>query len=923
MAQKQQFHWPQAGAAVLALALAAAGCGRGPDSAALIADAMQYRQKGEINAAVIQLKNVLQKDAGNRAARQLLGEVYSEQGDAVSAEKELRRALALGAPPAVTVLLGKALLMQGQYQRVLDELPDAAGGERDPALLSVRGNALLGLARVAEANEMFGAASALDPASPDALLGLARIALAQRGQAQAGALIARALAAHPGDVDCLRFRGDLLRSQGKPEAALAAYRSILSLHPHHAQAHIDVANLYIDSGKFSQARAEIALARKSSVGTLPIFYSQALLDFREGKHKAALESLQQILRAAPEHYPSILLMGAVESALGSSQMAEQHVRKFLAAYPNHLLASKLMGSLYLRANNADGALELLAPLLAEHADDAELLILAGEACMRTRQFARAAGYFEKASALRPNAAMLHTALAMSRLGNGETGRALAELERAVSLDLKAPRSGVLLVMSYLRAGAPDKALGAVLAMEKQGDSALLENLKGGVYLARQDIRSARASFEKALALDPLTMPALDNLAQLDLLEKHPEQAQKRYQAALARAPGNISLIEALARLASSQGKTGEAIAWLERGCKENPEALGLALRLTEAYSRNGERQKALVLAQKLQASNPSNPDALAMLAQVYYANKNIGAATESLARLAALLPASAAPHMRLATLQLSMHDEAAAIASLKKALALDPDLLDAQMTLLNVLLGQKKFAEAASLAASVQQRHPDLPAGYKLEGDLHSAQQQPAPALKAYERAFRLGNSGALLIQVHGALVSLGKAAEADARMALWFKDHPDDVATRLYYASSKLVMHDDKAAIEQLEAVLRQDPANVIALNDLAWTYQRVGDRHALALAEQAYRLAPASPAIMDTLGWICLASGDLARALPLLQKASALAPDASEIRYHFALVLAKSGDKRGARRELERLLASPAEFPRRAEVKAFLATL
>jgi Flp pilus assembly protein TadD len=130
-------------------------------------------------------------------------------------------------------------------------------------------------------------------------------------------------------------------------------------------------------------------------------------------------------------------------------------------------------------------------------------------------------------------------------------------------------------------------------------------------------------------------------------------------------------------------------------------------------------------------------------------------------------------------------------------------------------------------------------------------------------------------------------------------------------------------AAIEQLQAVLQRDPNHVLALNDLAWTYQRTGDKQALAYAERAFKLAPDSPAIMDTLGWICLEGGDLARALPLLQKASALAPNAGEIRYHLGLVLARSGDKRGARRELERLLASPAQFAKRDEAKALLASL
>ncbi len=382
-------------------------------------------------------------------------------------------------------------------------------------------------------------------------------------------------------------------------------------------------------------------------------------------------------------------------------------------------------------------------------------------------------------------------------------------------------------------------------------------------------------------------------------------------------------MEALARLASGQGQPAEAIGWLERACKEHPDALGLALRLVDYYARGGDTAKALVLAQKLQAGNPSNPDALAMLAQVQALRQNLPAAVDAYARLAVLMPGSSKPPLRIAALQLAMHDDGAAIAALKKALALDPELMDAHQMLLDILIGQKKFSDATLHVAGLQQRRPQAAAGYKLEGDLKQTQGQPAAALAAYERAFALEPGGALMIQLHGALLASGKAGEADARMAQWLRQHPDDIPVRLHDASSKLVRNDFRAAIGQLEAVLQRDPNNLLALNDLAWAFQRINDKNALAYAERAYRLAPGSPAIMDTLGWICLESGDLARALPLLQKASALAPNAGEIRYHFGLVLAKSGDKRGARRELERLLASPAQFAKRAEAKAFLATL
>ncbi|MDB5909863.1 MAG: prsT [Massilia sp.] len=907
-----------------ALGVARSGCKRANGPAPLIAEARQYRQTGDINAALTQLKNALQKDPDNFDARRLLGEVYIDQADAVPAEQELRRAMALGGPSSeLLILLAKSMLLQGQYRRLLDEFTSVPQPAGRPALLALRAAALLGLGRQREAGALFDQVLETDPSIPEALLGRARIAFADQHPSEAAWLVERALAAHPNDPDCLRFKGDLLRIDGKQDAALAVYRSILVVHPHNAQARVDLASVLTDQGKFAEARAALAAARKLSPGRLSVCYTQAMLDYREGKYPAATESLRQILRAAPDYHPAILLLGAVESASGANQLAEQHIKKFLGAYPGHLHASKLLAALQLRANNGEAALELVAPLLAGHPDDADLLTLAGEAHMRALRFSRAAGYFEQASALRPRQPNLHTAAALGRPGNVDHARALAEFERAALPDIQATRNGSLLVMSYLRAQAPDKALAAVRAMEREGDSALVQNLKGGVLLAHQDVAGARASFDKALALNPLHLPALDNLAQLDVLQKHPADANLRYRRALAKSPDNVALMEALAHFAASQHRPAEAIGWLERAFKARPASLPLGLRLADSCLRSGDTAKALVLAQTLQANNPSDPAALSMLAQVHAARKELPAAADAYGKLAVLVPDSARPQLRIASLQLEMHDEAAALLALRKALALEPLQMDAHQMLLNILIGQKRFADAARHANALQRRAPRAAGGYKLEGDLCTAQGQASAALAAYERAFTLEPSGGLLIQLHGALTALGKTADADARMRQWLLRHPEDQSARLHDASSKLVRGEFAVAIDQLLAVLQGDPDNVLALNDLAWTYQRTGDKQALAYAERAHALAPGSPAIMDTLGWIFLEGGDLARALPLLQKASALAPNAAEIRYHLGQVLAKSGDRHGARRELERLLASSAQFARRAEAKALFDSL
>ncbi|HEX8610597.1 MAG TPA: XrtA/PEP-CTERM system TPR-repeat protein PrsT [Telluria sp.] len=920
--------WPRPLAAIaiafaLLLAAVLGGC-KPSDPAAMVGEARQLRVKGDLRAAVIVLKNAIQKNGADRDARLLLGEVYLEQGDAPSADKELRRARELGAAsPGLLLLLGRAMLMQGQHERLLAEIGPSAPAAELPAILALRANALLGSGDNAQASALFAQALSLQADSPDALLGMARMASSGKQDAEAAMLIKRALAAHPDHVDCLRFHADLQRAAGKPAEALATHERILALQPYNVQARLDVANLHIDAGRFGEARQAIASARKLAGASLPVVYAEAAADFREHKLKAALASLQQVLRVAPDYYPAILLAGAVQSGLGATGQAEEHLQKFLAAYPGDLYATKLMSALHVRADAPQAALDLLTPLLAQYPADVELLTLAGEANLRARQFGPATALFEQALALDPKAATLHTALALSRLGSGDTGRATAELERASALDASAPRTGLLLVMTHLRANNTDKALAAVLEMEQHGDNPLVQNLKGGIYLARRDARLARASFDKALLLEPLYLPALANLAQLDLVERKPADARQRYEAALRKAPRNRALLEALAGLAQREGKTGVAVAWLERARNIEPDSLPLGLRLADLYARAGSKDKALRLARTLQAANPTNPQAAEMLAQAHLLTGDLTAAIEAYGRLAALVPTSPAPLLRIASLQLEKQDDSAAVALLRQALTIDPASFEAQMTMINILLRQQKFADARAVALDAQRRLPDSANGHKLEGDVHAAQGQHAAALAAWERALSRKADSALLIQIHGALNKLGRAADADARLALWFKAHPADVPARLYYASSKLVADDYKGAITQLEAVLKADPDNVIALNDIAWACQQSGDARAQAYAERAHALAPGNPAVLDTLGWIDVERGNLARAVPLLRKANALAPAAGNIHFHLGTALARSGDKRGARRELERLLAQPQRSAHHEQAAALLRTL
>lgn len=79
-----------------------------------------------------------------------------------------------------------------------------------------------------------------------------------------------------------------------------------------------------------------------------------------------------------------------------------------------------------------------------------------------------------------------------------------------------------------------------------------------------------------------------------------------------------------------------------------------------------------------------------------------------------------------------------------------------------------------------------------------------------------------------------------------------------------------------------------------------------------------------MDTLGMLLADSGKLDEGLPLLRKARDEAPNVPVIRINYATLLARSGDKEAARKDLESFLATlPADSPNRDVVRKAIESL
>ena len=888
--------------------------------------AKDAQAKGDLKTAVIELKNALGKNANNAEARWLLGDVYLDLGQGAAAEKELTRAKALGLNPQTLMLpFAKAYLLQRKYQKVLDEAQPGpqSSASNTAQLLKYRGDANWGLRHFKEACDLYGQSSKTDAQKPEAYWGLAECA-ARNDMPKSRGYLDQALRLGQRQDETWVLIGNWESAQGKSKEAESAYAHALKLNPKNTQALFSDAMFLLSAKQFDAAKNHADTLRKISPDSPAAIFLDSFSAYLRKDYPAALDSLQKLEKRDP-NLPSVLLLEAsVNYATGTLASSEQYVDRYLAIYPRNIPALKLRIKILLKTARAAEAVKALQPLLAQLTDQ-EVYVLAAEAYSQLRQYAQAAEWLEKAVALDPKNVPIQVELGRDYFALGQDERAVALLENASRADASRPDADVALAVYYLSGKQYDKAHATVLALEKkQPTNPLVQDLKGSILLAQGDVANARASYEKALAIQPDYFLAALHLAQLDLRDKNTDAARKRFLGVLNKDPNNLQAMLALSEVAAAARDEEAYVKWLEKAAKANPAALEPRAMLARYYLGQNKPQQALVIAREAQTAAPDNPAALDLLGSAQLAAGEKENALASFNQILARYPNAVSYLIRVASIQGSMGHPADARATLSNALKIAPDNADVYAALATLDLVDGKPEQALTLAKQMQQRKLLVPQGDMLEGDILMRQGKYAEAVKPYMAAFALRKDGLTAISVHQSMVLSGRAGEADQQLLKWLAQQPTEVKARVYLASSLAQRGLIKSAIQQYELVLTQAPKTVAALNNVAVLYQQERDPRAAASAEKAYQLNPDDPSVADTLGWVLVDSGsDLKRGAAILKQAVAGAPRSASIRYHYAVALWKSGDSAGARKELDAALKTGGVFPEQSQAKALLAKL
>jgi putative PEP-CTERM system TPR-repeat lipoprotein len=908
-----------ASAFLLCMALIASGCNKSTSD--LIRSAEAYRAKGDFGAAVIQLKNVLDKEPGNVEANILIGLSYVETGEAPEAERRLRKAIELGAPHArVMPALGQVLIEMEQYKTAIEELRKAKDLTGD-ALADVSmqiGLAQVELGQFAEARTQYLLAGTVKPI--DSKLGLARITMAETGAKAALQQVEEVLASAPTNVEALIAKGDLLRGESKTEEALKAYQEASKLKPDDVVAQISQAFAYMALGKNAEARAELAKAQKRAPAKVTFRFAMASLALRERKFEECTDHLAAVLRIIPRHMPSLLVKGAMHFARNELQQAEMTFTAYLTFQPGHIYARKMLAAVMLRKDQAQSAVYLLEPMLPLIENDAELYALAGEAYMQLGRTRRAKEMYEKSVALAPDNPGNRVKLGMAQIKTGEGQKGIAELESAISLNPSASSADHTLAMILISQNEADKALQIAQALEKRRpDKADSHFLKGAVYRAKQDWAAARASFEQALKIEPKSFASAASLAQLDIQDKKPEAARARMLSVLKLDPKNLDAMLLLATMEFEANRQKEGIDWLRKAVGDNPNSMLPYAVLADALLKSGQHTDALASAMKARELNPKEARAAELVGDIQKAMGKKDAAITSYATAAQLLPTSVALQVKLAEAFGSNGSLREANNILRRTLQVFPQSLAAKAALVENLTQSKSFTEAIDLAKQIQRQFPKQPAGFILEGEIGMVQQDYQRAAAGFEAADALRPSGLARVRSHQARSFLGKGA-TDTGLQEWLKTNPEDTSTRFYLAELDRKAGRNKAAIAHFQEILKLNPKNAGALNNMALALHNEGDPKAADVAIQAFQMQPNDARLADTAGWILVSQGKLLEGLPVLTKAVSMDGENPEFRFHLAQALAKAGDTARARGELKVALASGKRFAQMDEARALM---
>ncbi|HEU4603551.1 MAG TPA: tetratricopeptide repeat protein [Steroidobacteraceae bacterium] len=715
--------------------------------------------------------------------------------------------------------------------------------------------------------------------------------------------------------------------------AIIELKHALRIDPSNAQARILLGECYLDNGLPKDALDELdgLPNRYSSTDVLGL---RARATVAVGRFEEALSELDSGNGQIPEPSRSLIRAQALQG-LHRYDESDAALNAAIAAGENGPWPRALLIENLAARGEFAAAAESARQLTDEYPQSGHAWLIRGNVAARRGELSRADEYWIKAreysvQLTAQQVVALNFSLAEARLSRNDPAGALPFRDQL----LRMPAGRVLGEFIQARVLMENKKyldatakLREVLRMSPDFRPASV--LLGAALLADGHAAEAEVQIKEMLSADPKDLALRKLLARARLRQGRPRDAMTAIQPALEyqSSDGDLDALATiapleLARLASDEDDWNHAAAWLEQSRVRDPSQFDARIALAYLYFQRGRLDDAKVILVEAMRIAGDSSQRWQSLGTVYANAGQLQPALTCLRRAVESKGADARAWLLLARAQLSADDIVSAHRSALKALEFKPDSLSANGMLGVIEARDGNLRGALERLKRVDEKAAPVGALNTWKGEIYAGAKQYSQAAAAYEAALDAGA---------GREVAL-KAAQARREAGIkpyyiplekWRSNHPEDIGVAMMLAQACLETGESQKATLEYESILRSQPKNVGALNNLAWLYQQAHDPKALPTARQAYSIAGNSPLIADTLGWILLGAGKGPEALEVLRSAAQSAPDHAEIQFHYASALAQTGDTDLATQITRRLLATHQSFSSRADAERLLAQL
>jgi tetratricopeptide (TPR) repeat protein len=689
--------------------------------------------------------------------------------------------------------------------------------------------------------------------------------LERKDYSRAGLVFRNAIQAVPTDAEPYYQLGLTYLCAGNKNSALSSFRKATELNPKHAGAQLKLAALLAavnDPAAVTDAQSRAQAVASEFPNNVDALDTLAMTELRLGKPDDAVAHLEQSLDLLPGGLESSALLMRARMSQGDVKGAEDALQQCVLKSPNSAEVALVMGRFYLVTHRPVLAEEQFRRAIRIDSRYAPALLDLAMTLFHTGRTDEAAPIFKQIAALPGK--NYKPVYAIFLLETGRRDASIAELERLAKEDPSDRGARTRLVKMYLVAGRradAERLLAGVLAKNPKDADALLQ--RSEIFMDAGKYRDA----QNDLSL---------------VMRYRPEAAE----------PHMI-----LARLEGAQGRVLNQRQELAEAMRLDPALLPVRLDLARLLIASKGAAAALEI---LRQAPDSQRRAVPLIVQSNWALMDLGRLDEARKGVAEGLKLASAPELLLqdGLLKMDLKDYNGARASLDSVLRQSPDDVSALRALVQLYGLRNQRTAAVQAIREYAAQHPHSAPIQNFLGELllaegHSADARTAfTAASAVDPRFRPAQLSLARLDV-----SEGKLDSAHRTLAALLAGNRNDPELWLYLGWLANMEKRYPEALVWFRKVVDADPANVVALNDLAYLLASQTGQfdEALKYAQQVKEIAPDNKGVDDTIGWIMYRKGLYRSAVKYLESADQGQPD-PVIRYHLGMAYLKLGDKRGA---------------------------